>query len=146
MEIARRNSISGSDDGEANYGRALSMAYVGAAKSFLPNLQRKESLEYAWAAADEMDEGLPTAQQINLEFDIRDVQTHYAASNCFILAGKRKTTIFTGTLRAATTPSKYMIESDMLFEWMRGPAISGYCTTIFNIVYSFFISYICSVG
>lgn len=139
---------------------------MGAARSFQPNMQRKEALEYAWAGDDEIgrslhilfsfihiqhyhilhsassllrtgiDEGLPNAQQINLEYDIRDVQAFYAASNCFILAGVKRTNIFTGTLKVANTTNKYMIEGDMIFEWMRGPATSGFvtCNVIITIM------------
>lgn len=121
-DVGVRESMVGQEE---NYGRALSVATVGAARSFVPNLKRKESFEYAWAAEDEADDELPSAHQVTIAFDIAEVQTHYSSSNCFILAGTHNSVLFTGTLKSATTPNKYLIEDDILFEWMRGPATSG---------------------
>jgi hypothetical protein len=108
-----------------NFGRVLSVAKVGAARSFLPNLKRKNSLEYAWSAEDEKDEGLPHVTQTSIELDLTSVVTHYCSSNCFVINTLEESTVFTGTLKMATTANKYMIENNKIFEWMRGPAASG---------------------
>jgi hypothetical protein len=140
-----------------NFGRSLSVAKVTAVRTFLPSVTTPDvnakavvdpflSKKHNWSLADEIRQGLKTAQQITLDMDLANVITTYCVSNCLIVefngpvseAGDAgSSVVFTGTLKHAATKSKYVVSGDCIFEWVRGAAASGY------VLVGFYRSFCC---
>jgi hypothetical protein len=116
-----------------NFGRTLSVAHVGLARSFLPSPNKKSTFEmsshtaskFSWSGADEIDEGLDSANLTTVYLDLTEVVSLHCSSNLLVLEGRDSSTLFTGTLKSASTNTKYMVSGDKIFQWIRGAAISG---------------------
>eukprot|EP01038_Epipyxis_sp_PR26KG_P009071 gene9071-12233_t len=119
-----------------NFGKTISIAKVGTARSFLPtSLNHRPDFGFSkmtdknsWNLEDEIDAGLPTVQLAPTYFNLDNVRSFSVGSNCFIVEGIDSTTVFTGTLKSAVTETKYLLDNDKIFEWIRGAACSGWLT------------------
>lgn len=87
---------------------------------------KKVDAKHCWSLADEASTGLPKANHAKVSLDIRNVRTHYCCGNLMIVEeyGQRCTAI-TGTLRSASTPTKYILVGGTIFEWVKGASASG---------------------
>jgi hypothetical protein len=132
------------DESPTHFAKELCLANVTIARTYLPSpIQRTEfnsskfnKLKFSWPIEDETQDNLSKANHVVYNLNIRNVVTSTACSNVFVLdnlghgadAYDRHCEVFTGTLRHATTNTHYSVtpRGDMIFEWIRGAAASGW--------------------
>lgn len=120
-----------------NLGRLMSVAHVGESRAFMPTHIEPEELyygsrgkgnkanKYPWQLKDEAEDGLGAANSASVILNINDVVSHSCSNNCLAIQGHEFTTVFTGTLKSGKTDTKFIVDNDKIFEWVRGAAISG---------------------
>lgn len=80
----------------------------------------------AWALEDERSDNLSDMEVSPISVDVDSVLNLSSSSNCLILQTLEGSIISTGTLKSTETKDYHMVASDRLFEWVRGPAASGW--------------------
>jgi hypothetical protein len=107
------------------------VARVCLPKAFLPehvspDMLKNPNTKYSWSIEDEREEGLPPANQCSVTINLSDIQNHHCCRNILVLEGAEQCMVFTGTLKYGTSNSKYILNGNKIFEWVRGAACSGY--------------------
>ena len=116
-----------------NFGRTPCIANMAPAKFLLPSplktSEYRKSIhnlgKFSWGIDEEIEEHLPTVKHQIVYLDISEIETCYSASNLFVMESPTLSMIFTGTLKHATTDTKYMVYEDRIYQWIRGAACSG---------------------
>ena len=106
------------------------VARVCLPRAFLPEHVSAEMLKnpnskYSWSHEDEREEGLPSANQTSFSINLQDITNHHCSRNMLVLEGSEQCMVFTGTLKCGTSASKYILNGNKIFEWVRGAACSG---------------------
>ena len=106
------------------------VARVCLPRAFLPEHVTLEMLnnpnsKYSWSHEDEREEGLPAANHFSFNVNLQDIQNHHCSRNMLVLEGAEQCMVFTGTLKCGTSSSKYILNGNKIFEWVRGAACSG---------------------
>jgi hypothetical protein len=86
---------------------------------------KNPNTKYSWSIEDEREDGLPSANQCSVSINLQDIQNHHCSRNMLILEGTEQCMVFTGTLKVGTSGSKYILNGNKIFEWIRGAACSG---------------------
>lgn len=106
------------------------VARVCVPRAFLPEHVSSEMLKnpnskYSWSHEDEREEGLLSANQTSVSINLQDITNHHCSRNMLVLEGSEQCMVFTGTLKCGTSASKYILNGNKIFEWVRGAACSG---------------------
>ena len=106
------------------------VARVCLPRAFLPEHVTMEMLnnpnsKYSWSHDDEREEGLSAANHASFSVNLLDIQNHHCSRNMLVLEGSEQCMVFTGTLKHGTSDSKYILNGNKIFEWVRGAACSG---------------------
>jgi hypothetical protein len=86
---------------------------------------RHPDSKYSWSIEDERETGLPPVNHTAVMLNLDDILNHHSSGNMLVLEGLESCMVFTGTLKYGASQSRYILNGDKIFEWVRGAATSG---------------------
>ena len=113
-----------------NLFKPSTVARVCLPKAFLPehvsgDMLKNPNSKYTWGIDDEREDNLLSANQASVSINLNDILNHHCSRNMLVLEGSEQCMVFTGTLKSGTSNSKYILNGNKIFEWVRGAACSG---------------------